>query len=587
MKLLQTFLLLCLLAGHLWAQQLGPQDTITATNRTFGEMQALTQQMNGFGATFFINPASTTFDAQSLYLPGFSTLIDENACKKPLTFSALPHLGFGYGFGAQGSQRLRLDVEQFFAKQILLNVRYDRWQRVGFMRSDELRYSQLQINLHQAGKRHEILAKFGNISDDRQWSGGIQDLSSIGDITMELLPVVKETSRTEKNSYNAQLDFRYRLFGDSLHAFNLASQHQYQLQKRLYLEQESLAQFYPQTFLSPDSCADSFKQEYLDNRLGIHWIRPGLKWSSLLGLRQRMWSDVVANHDTLELNWSNELFLQRAAQRLQHEHEINLIGAAQGWNATTNYQWHDEFWKVAVSHRAIHEWPLLMQRGYQSNLTNYFWSNPQKQFFQQLSISGAYQSKSKTIFAQLKMSFVQYKNVYRFDPQQALWTTNSLASEGEFATLEAGLNYAFGKLSREAAKDSWMLRSNYKFLAQQAAFLPRSTAAIALAWKGGVFKDKRLKLHLEGQLNYISASREMLYFPYMESIDWTAAITGMNNQANINAQFNLALEVKTFRFFVNVANIGTYWTAPDFSLMQGYAFPTMQIRIGLTWDFWN
>ena len=46
-------------------------------------------------------------------------------------------------------------------------------------------------------------------------------------------------------------------------------------------------------------------------------------------------------------------------------------------------------------------------------------------------------------------------------------------------------------------------------------------------------------------------------------------------------------EVQTFRFFVNVANIGTYWNAAQISTVQGYPFPTMQIRLGLTWDFWN
>jgi hypothetical protein len=62
---------------------------------------------------------------------------------------------------------------------------------------------------------------------------------------------------------------------------------------------------------------------------------------------------------------------------------------------------------------------------------------------------------------------------------------------------------------------------------------------------------------------------------------------GISNQAYLNAQFNLALEVKTFRFFVNVANLGSYWNAVQLSTVQGYAFPTMQIRLGLTWDFWN
>jgi hypothetical protein len=210
MKMLYSFLLLWL-SSQVWAQHLGPQDTLKATDRTFGTLPALSQQMNGFGAAFFSNPSNSSLDATMLYQPGLTALVDQNACSKPLTFSALPHLGFGYGFGAQGAQRLRLDVEQSFAKHLLLNVRYDRWQRVGFIRADDLRYSQLQINLHQSGKRHEVLAQFGNSSDDRQWSGGLQDYSALGSIAMNLLPVVKESSRTQKNSYTAQIDIHYRI----------------------------------------------------------------------------------------------------------------------------------------------------------------------------------------------------------------------------------------------------------------------------------------------------------------------------------------------------------------------------------------
>ncbi|MFN5680103.1 MAG: hypothetical protein ACK46P_07305, partial [Flavobacteriia bacterium] len=85
----------------------------------------------------------------------------------------------------------------------------------------------------------------------------------------------------------------------------------------------------------------------------------------------------------------------------------------------------------------------------------------------------------------------------------------------------------------------------------------------------------------------VSESRALVYLPYIESLDWASAQTGFLNQAHLNAQFNVALEVKTFRFFVNVANIGSYWTSPNISMIQGYPFPTLQLRLGLTWDFWN
>jgi len=587
MKYFLSFLLLTSLYSRIEAQVLAPIDTLKLETRTFGDLQALTQQMDGFGANFFFNPQQIRPDATDLYQLGCTTFAKPQTLLKPLTFSALPHLGFGYGFGAQGAQRIRVDYEQAFAHRVLFNLRYDRWQRTGFIRADDLRYSQLQLNLYQTGKRHEVLLHFGNASDDRQWAGGLASYAALGSIAMDLLPVVKESSRTQKNAYHASLDFRYRLFGDSLHAFNLATQHQYQLQKRLYLEEGPLSTFYPQTYFSPDSCADVFDQQLLENRVGLQAQISGLEWNSQIGLRQRLWSDALMQYDTLEINWHNHLQLKRAAHDLAHENEFNISGAAQGWHANSTYRWAQKNWKVAVEHRFANEWPQLLQRVYQSNLTNYFWTNPQKQFFQELSALGAYQNNAKTLSARMKMSLVQYKNAYRFDPLLMLWSTTAAASAGQLATLQTDISYTLPNNKKTPSNGAWALGSKYKYLAQKDAFLPKHQAALTLAWQGGVFKDKRLNMRVEGQVTYQSVSKTLVYLPFMESIDWGASQLGTVNAAYLNAQFNVALEVKTFRFFVNVANLGSYWNAAQLSTVQGYPLPTMQIRLGLTWDFWN
>jgi hypothetical protein len=587
MKYFLSFLLLTSLFSRIEAQLLAPIDTLKLETRTFGDLQALTQQMDGFGASFFFNPQQILPDATDFYQLGYTTFATPQTLLKPLTFSALPHLGFGYGFGAQGAQRIRVDYEQAFAHRVLFNLRYDRWQRTGFIRADDLRYSQLQLNLYQTGKRHEVLLHFGNVSDDRQWAGGLASYTALGSIAMDLLPVVKESSRTQKNAYHASLDFRYRLFGDSLRSVNLATQHQYQLQKRLYLEEGLLGTFYPQTYFSPDSCADVFDQQLLENRVGLQVQRPGLEWNSQIGLRQRLWSDALTQYDTLEVNWHNHLQLKRAAHYLAHQNEFNVSGAAQGWHANSTYRWAQKNWKVAVEHRYANEWPLLWQRAYQSNLTNYFWANPQKQFFQELSALGAYQNNDKTLSARMKMSLVQYKNAYRFDPLLMLWSTTAAASAGQLATLQTDISYTLPNNKKTPSNGAWALGSKYKYLAQKDAFLPKHQAALTLAWQGGVFKDKRLNMRVEGQLTYQSVSKTLVYLPFVESIDWGASQLGTMNAAYLNAQFNVALEVKTFRFFVNIANVGSYWNAAQLSTVQGYPLPTMQIRLGLTWDFWN
>jgi hypothetical protein len=92
---------------------------------------------------------------------------------------------------------------------------------------------------------------------------------------------------------------------------------------------------------------------------------------------------------------------------------------------------------------------------------------------------------------------------------------------------------------------------------------------------------------LEGKIQYQSRFQALVYLPFIESLDWEATQNASTQNGFFNAQLVMALEVKTFRFFVNVANLGSFWNQETISIVQGYPFPPLQIRLGLTWDFWN
>jgi hypothetical protein len=577
MKLTVILVLCTVFYSKALAQKLGPQDTLLITNRTFGATDSLLQIMDGFSSNFFFQAQQNTLCATDFLKPGFVTFSEAKQIRKPFLFSALPHLGFGYGFGAQGSQLLRLDYEQAFAHHTLLNLRYDRWQRTGFMRADDLRFSGLQINLHQLGKAHEFQVSFWNASDDRQWSGGLVNYTDLNSLALDLIPVLKETARTQKNTYDATIQFRYRILGDSLKRLNLASYHAFHLQQRLYQEQGNLALFYPETFLNADTCTDTFRQQFLENRVGLNWSAPRFQVSSLLGLKQRQWADPVQSYDTLEVNWNNELFYKGQHLHLLHSNRINLKGAAEGYRTQTNIKYTFVKTSLELQHQYSNEWPLLMQRGYMSNLTNYSWSSPQKERYQQLN---AYLNvRMQELYLSFNAGLAAYTNVYRFEQSSMSWTQFGLTSTGSFATASTKIRYQLGAFN---------LSTGYQYLAQNTAqFLPRHKASASLLWKGGVFKDKRLTMALEGKIQYQSRFQALVYLPFIESLDWVATQSASTQNGFFNAQLGMALEVKTFRFFVNVANLGSFWNQASNSIVQGYPFPPLQIRLGLTWDFWN
>lgn len=574
-RALLVFQILCLTAIAT-AQKL-PQDTLKSSHRTFGSSDSLLHVMDGFATTFFVHPSSTLLSAEQLLLPGCTGFTNSVATAKPILFSALPHLGFGYGFGAQGSQILRLDYEQAFTKQFLFNLRYDRWQRVGFMRADELRFSALQLALYQKGRRHELQLSFKNGSDDRQWSGGVQDYAQLGLLSLDLLPVLKESSRTQKNRYEAKIDFSYRIVGDSSSQLAVASSHRYQLLRRIYNEIGNLQDYYPQTYLNSDTCSDVFDQQFWDNRVGLLYKSKALLLHSMLGIKQRSWADPIQNYDTTELNWHNRIEYELAKHQFKHEHAINILGAAQGWSSHTRYQYAVKLFQVEIQHKVTHEWPALMQRSYRSNLTNYSWSNPQKEFFQTLQAAMAYRKKQVSLG--LEVNLTSFANVYRFDVNSMTWSAASTFSKGNLWSICPNFSYVL---------KSWQLHSRYQYVANNAVpFVAKHQASFQLNWKGGVFKNQRLQMNIGANLTYQSAFQALVFLPFIESLDWQATQNGLSQNGFWNLQLHAALEVKTFRFFVNVANLGAFWNDPSLSIVQGYPFAPMQIRLGLTWDFWN
>jgi hypothetical protein len=101
-----------------------------------------------------------------------------------------------------------------------------------------------------------------------------------------------------------------------------------------------------------------------------------------------------------------------------------------------------------------------------------------------------------------------------------------------------------------------------------------------------VFKAKKLRMLFATDIHYLSSFHQRAFIPQMGVFD----LIQTNNptmKGFVNLSFTTALEVETFRFFVRVDNIGSYWVPSSTAFVSNYAFPSMQIKIGLTWDFWN
>jgi hypothetical protein len=564
---------------QLKAQQSFVPDTLKATDRALGATDSLLQFMNGFASPFFYAPNQEFPHTWDLFKPGLSNLSVGNYTKKDLLFSALPHLGFAYGFGAQGSQRLRLDYEQQFYRNTLFNLRYDRFQQSGFIRASELRYSSLDLKFLYDHRRTKILASFDNLSNDRQWSGGLLNWEQLQSGNAALLPVQKVESFTFQNAYRGQIETSFAILQDSIKGVYLVSKHMYQSTIRRYEETDSLELYYPQLFLSTDSCRDLFSTQMLTNDVGIAYQSKLLKARTALQYKSLKWQDTQLFYDTTEINLDNSLELEQKGWRFTHKSQLNLVGAAQGLTTANRMDIALPKGKIYISHFYQNAWPELIERSYQSNLTSYQQLQPERE---QLSLSQfKYSLTQSNLHLILNLQYMRAKQIYRFDLPSMNWSL-----EGPQQALEAALKLEY---KRQAWR--WILFNQYTNWKREDQFvLPPMQSSLGLQWEGGVFKEKQLKMHLGAKFYalYGASTRRIQYLPFIESINWQIYETAAINPvvAIYNAQLDIALEVKTFRFFVQASNL---LSAVDYtaSMFSGIPYPAMQLRLGLTWDFWN
>ena len=562
-----------------WAQLLVAPDTLRSTDRVIGPADSLLQFMDGFSSPFFISPGQTQPSLWSVFKPGLAPLSIAAFSHQNLTFSALPHLGFAYGFGAQGSQRLRLDYQQLFAKHTLLNMRYERHQQAGFIRASELRMSSLELQLAQYGKRYHVLASFSNLSNDRQWSGGLANWTQIGLVSAELLPVVKTNAYTFQNGYQAKLDGAYILGSDSLKGWRIITRNTFSKQLRRYEETDSLELYYSQLNFNTDSCRDVFATQIWQHQMGLAYVQKKFLLSSALELRRMFWQDTQFTYDTTELNLVNEVKFQFKAGLLKHNSNINFLGAGGGIHANTHFESKLPFGKFQIQHVFLRAWPELQQRTYYSNLTSYQVLVPQLQ--QSMLLDAKYTAQVGPVETRLSLAYMRNQKVYRYNSQQLNWQLVGPQSAYQ-ATLHLAYRTKGWRFSTQTAFVNWQLENQNIF--------PPLTSELHVQWGGGVLKNKQLKLVAGAALQamYGGVFSRMTYLPYLETLDWQVyGNTALYPVERIlNAKAELLLEVKTFRFFVQATNMLGF-VDPSASLYQGIPYPNMQIRIGLTWDFWN
>jgi hypothetical protein len=130
---------------------------------------------------------------------------------------------------------------------------------------------------------------------------------------------------------------------------------------------------------------------------------------------------------------------------------------------------------------------------------------------------------------------------------------------------------------------------NYQFTAMDdiKRFVPTHLIDTRLFVKGGIFKAKKLKALAGIDFLMASSYKRLNFVPQMTLFDVEGSILNSSSSGFINMAAFASFEVETFRFFIRMDNLAYFWQDKQIELVRGYAFPSTQLKVGITWDFWN
>ena len=557
-----------------------PTDTLKSSFSTLGKLDTMEMNSIYLASSFPIKSFSNRFGFPSIDLLDMNSSIYYPLKKERglITFSALPHVGFSYLFGTQGTQLLGLKYQQAFIKGFLLNAQIGTDKTDGFFRNTGFSKSSYAFQLARNSKRHSFLLEARSAKELREWNGGVVSDSQAVNFSPELLPVNKNDASSLLTNSKVCLTNSFSLFSDSLHVFGLEIKQFYENIKRTYLENYSIVNNYDSIYFDSTQTSDAYTLKTFENQLGIFYKTPFLEFSTHAVLRNWNYANFDIKSDTTEFDINEQFQFKNKFIQLSNSSSLNLYGAKNTFRSFSEVHSIFSGYKIAVNHTFIRSLPLVFQRYYSSNNVFYKLENFELQTHQKLkfAISKALGKK----FFSFDYSLISFKQNYFFNTSVSKW-------QRDLAISSSIIQQA--KISSELHFSIFHIYPSYTFTRMDKSinFLPQHTFETRFLIKGGIFKAKKLKGMLGFDFIALSSYKSLMFNPQMGIYDFTVLSQTNMNSGMLNAGVFSGFEVDKFRFFLRWDNLAYLWANRMQTFIIGSPLPSTQIKIGITWDFWN
>jgi hypothetical protein len=507
------------------------------------------------------------------FLFNFSFLDLNTVWMKPQLrrFSSIPHIAFEYSMGSKSAQFGKITYTQAIDSNTFIQFDYIRNSTAGNLRNSSFERNTAQLMLmHRSHYYGTILDASFYGSNNRLSNGTIGDSVREG-FALQFQEVDK--SNTENKIKELHIDWKnYISFTkDSLQKIGLILQPRLDIQNLRYLETDTLEGIYG--FYNYDSLntADYWELASLKMNGGVFYKNRGFNIEAGLGTRYWDYDNMLVHQDTTEIHGFAALDMNIRGYMLNAAANYTFVGASGETQITAEAKKAFRTNVFSAGGSFSRKFPQNYQRAYYGNTLSYNWTD--KELFTKSSLKLNWTNKNRFVpfFAQ---AFVENNSKMPVFIQNR-WRQDTLVSLNVLG-IQAGFEYSYKKL---------LVQGRASYRESTGDLLPNWMFSGRIAYNGGLFKAKKLKTVTGIEIGYISHYQLLDFVPQMNTYTFVNSLRQFNDMMKLH--FYTQFDLGYFRWFIRVENIEQTFVKPTNFEGVGYPVTPLQLRFGVSWDFFN
>ena len=486
-------------------------------------------------------------------------------------FSSIPHIAFEYSMGSKSAQFGKITYTQAIDSNTFIQFDYIRNSTAGNLRNSSFERNTAQLMLMHRSRYYGTILDVSFYGSNNRLSNG-----TIGDSVREGFALQfqeVDKSNTENKIKEFHIDWKnYISFTkDSLQKIGLLLQPRLDIQNLRYLETDTLEGIYG--FYNYDSLntADYWELASLKMNAGVFYKNRGFNIEAGLGTRYWDYDNMLIHQDTTEIHGFAALDMNIKGYMLNAAANYTFVGANGETHIMAEAKKAFRTNVFSASGSFSRKYPQNYQRAYYGNTLAYDWTN--KELFTKSALNVNWVNKNRFVpfFAQ---AFVENNSKMPVFIQNK-WRQDTLISLNVLG-IQAGFEYSYKKL---------LVQGRASYRESTGDLLPNWMFSGRIAYNGGLFKAKKLKTVTGIEIGYISHYQLLDFVPQMNTYTFVNSLRQFNDMMKLHfySQFDLGY----FRWFVRVENIEQTFVKPTNFEGVGYPVTPLQLRFGVSWDFFN